>query len=62
MANIFSWIKPIGVAITVPSEALLGRLHWSTLGMAVFWATLAFYLSRRFFRYGVTRRYMGASA
>ena len=39
-----------------------GRLHWSTLGMAVFWATLAFYLSRRFFRYGVTRRYMGASA
>jgi ABC-2 type transport system permease protein len=56
------FLVPIGVAITIPSEALLGRLHWSTLGMAVAWAVLAFYLSRRFFRYGVTRKYMGASA
>lgn len=56
------FLVPIGVAITIPSEALLGRLHWSALAMAVFWATLAFYLSWRFFRYGVTRKYMGASA
>jgi len=56
------FLVPIGVAITIPSQAILGRLHWSTLGMAVFWAALAVYLSRRFFHYGVTRKYMGASA
>jgi len=56
------FLVPIGLAITIPSEAILGRLHWTVLGFAVLWAALAFYASRRFFVYGVTRRYMGASA
>jgi ABC-2 type transport system permease protein len=56
------FLVPIGVAITIPSEALLGRLQWTTLALTVLWAAVAFYAARRFFVYGVTRRYMGASA
>lgn len=58
---VLSGVVPIGIAVTVPSEALAARLSGGTLlllaGLAVAWLALA----RWAWRLGV-RRYSGASA
>lgn len=56
------FLVPIALAITVPAEAIVGRLSWMTLAFSCIWALLSFFLSRAFFNFGVRRRYMGASA
>lgn len=56
------FLVPIALAITVPAEALIGRLSWTTLIFSCSWAVMMFLLSRAFFNFGVRRRYMGASA
>jgi len=57
-----TYLIPVGLAITIPSQAILGRLHWSTVAISLVVAVLAFFVSARFFDFGVRRRYMGASA
>jgi len=55
------FVVPVAVAVTIPAEAVLGRLHWEiALGSVAF--AIPYYLAARwFFRYGL-RRYSGASA
>jgi ABC-2 type transport system permease protein len=54
-------IVPVGVAVTVPAEALVGRLGLTSLGAAMALAALCLIGSRWLFRRGLSR-YSGASA
>ncbi|NOY56266.1 MAG: ABC transporter permease [Actinobacteria bacterium] len=54
-------VVPLGVAITVPAEALTGRLTLSAMAVLVVVAVLAVAGSRALWLYGV-RNYSGASA
>jgi ABC-2 type transport system permease protein len=56
-----TYLVPIGFAVTVPAEAVTGRLGWSTVAIAVVFTALAFLVTRRFWRFGLSR-YSGASA
>lgn len=57
-----TFLVPIAFAITVPAEAVIGRLTWQRVLVEVFAATLVFFASKAFFNYGVKKRYTGASA
>ena len=52
---------PIAFAVTVPAEALTGRLTVETLALAAGFALLLFLVTRWFWRFGL-RHYSGASA
>jgi len=54
-------IVPVAFAVTVPAEALTGRLDWLTAMAAVALAALLLVVSRVVWRVGL-RRYSGASA
>jgi len=54
-------IVPVAFAVTVPAEALTGRLDWQTALAAVGLAALLLVVSRVLWRVGL-RRYSGASA
>jgi ABC-2 type transport system permease protein len=54
-------IVPVAFAVTVPAEALTGRLDWPTALAAIGLAALLLVVSRVVWRVGV-RRYSGASA
>lgn len=54
-------VVPVAFAVTVPAEAVTGRLDASTLVFAVALAIASLALSRSFWRFGL-RRYAGASA
>jgi viologen exporter family transport system permease protein len=56
-----TFLIPIGFAVTVPAEALTGRLHWPTLVLAVAFGGAVFAFTRWFWGYGL-RHYSGASA
>jgi ABC-2 type transport system permease protein len=56
-----TFLVPIAFAVTVPAEALTSRLDWQTLLLAVVFCAVAFVLTRRFWRFGLSR-YSGASA
>jgi ABC-2 type transport system permease protein len=56
-----TFLVPIGFAITVPAEALTGRLQWGTVLLAAALAVALVAISRSFWRLGL-RRYSGASA
>lgn len=56
-----TFLVPIAFAVTVPAEALTSRLDWQTLVLAVVFSAAAFVLTRRFWRFGLSR-YSGASA
>lgn len=56
-----TFIVPVAFAVTVPSQALVGRLTGTALLGAVALAVALFILSRLFFRVGI-RHYSGASA
>jgi ABC-2 type transport system permease protein len=56
-----TFLVPIGFAVTVPAEAISGRLEWPTIVAAIgFAAAVAIGARRRFHR--VLRHYTGASA
>lgn len=56
-----TFLVPIAFAVTVPAEALTGRLSWATVALTAV-VTIGFVVvSRRFFLLGI-RRYGGASA
>ncbi len=56
-----TFLVPIAFAVTVPAEALTGRLTWQTLLGAALLALALMFLARRVWRIGL-RHYSGASA
>ncbi|MHB8470360.1 MAG: ABC transporter permease [Gaiellaceae bacterium] len=56
-----TYLVPIGFAVTVPAQALTGRLHWPTVVIAVCFGAGLLAFTRWFWRFGL-RRYSGASA
>jgi ABC-2 type transport system permease protein len=63
-----TWLKwmltlvvPIAFAVTVPAEAVSGRLNYGSLTGSILLALLLIFCSRRFWRFGV-KHYAGASA
>lgn len=58
---ILTFLVPITFAVTVPAEALTGRLTVQTLLLAVGVAVALFLIARRFWQFGI-RFYAGASA
>ena len=56
-----TYLVPIGFAVTVPSEALTGRLTWERGLIGAGFLVVAFALTRWIWRRG-TRHYSGASA
>jgi ABC-2 type transport system permease protein len=56
-----TFLVPIAFAVTVPAQALTGRLTPDTLALATGFAALLLVATRWFWRIG-TRRYSGASA
>jgi ABC-2 type transport system permease protein len=57
----FTYLVPIGFAITVPAQAMTDRLHGQTIAIAVGFAIALTVATRWFWRVGL-RRYSGASA
>jgi len=56
-----TFIVPVAFAVTVPAQALAGRLTWQLLAGACVFAAALFTAARLFWRAGL-RRYAGASA
>jgi ABC-2 type transport system permease protein len=56
-----TYLVPIGFAVTVPAQALTGRLHWHTIVVALGFGAALLAFTRWFWRFGL-RRYSGASA
>jgi ABC-2 type transport system permease protein len=56
-----TFVVPVAFAVTIPAEALTGRLNWETLLIAVALAVVFFIVSRLFWRAGL-RHYSGTSA
>jgi ABC-2 type transport system permease protein len=56
-----TFVVPVAFAVTVPAEALTGRLNWETLLIGVALAVVLFMVSRLFWRAGL-RHYSGTSA
>ena len=56
-----TFVVPVAFAVTVPAEALTGRLSWGNLAIAFTLAVVLLTVSRAFWRLGL-RRYSGASA
>ena len=56
-----TFLVPVAFAITVPAQALAGRLGWRALAGAAAFAVVLFIAARIFWRIGV-RHYSGASA
>jgi ABC-2 type transport system permease protein len=58
---ILTFLVPITFAVTVPAQALTGRLTLQTLLLAIGLAIALFWVARRFWQFGI-RFYSGASA
>jgi len=56
-----TYLVPIGFAVTVPAQALTGRLHWHTIAVAIGFGAALLVFTRWFWRFGL-RHYSGASA
>jgi ABC-2 type transport system permease protein len=56
-----TFLVPVGLAVTVPAQAVTSRLHVGLFGAAVVFALALLAFSRWFWRFGL-RRYSGASA
>jgi ABC-2 type transport system permease protein len=57
----FTYLVPIGFAITVPAQAMTHRLHGHTVVIAFVFAAAVAAVTRWFWRFGL-KRYSGASA
>lgn len=58
---VLTFLIPVAFAVTVPAEAIIGRLSWTSLATSLGLALAMFIASRSFWLYGV-RNYSGASA
>ncbi len=61
MRTVLTFIVPVAFAVTVPSEALTGRLTWETLALTLVLTVAVALISRVVWRFGV-KHYSGASA
>lgn len=61
MRFILTFVVPVAFAVTVPAQALTGRISWAGAAFAVVVAALFVLASRAMWRIGL-RRYTGASA
>lgn len=61
LRTVLTFLVPIAFAVTVPAEALTGRLTWRTLMGAALLSLMLMFLARVVWRTGL-RRYSGASA
>ncbi len=61
LRTVLTFLVPIAFAVTVPAEALTGRLTWRTLMAAALLSLMLMFLARVVWRSGL-RRYSGASA
>lgn len=61
MRTVLTFLVPVAFAITVPAEALIGRLTWETLALTVGLMLVAVAVSRVLWKLGV-RHYSGASS
>ncbi|HZU86354.1 MAG TPA: ABC-2 family transporter protein [Anaerolineaceae bacterium] len=61
MRTLLTFLVPVAFAITVPAEALTGRLTWETLALTLGLTIAVALISRVFWKFGV-RHYSGASA
>ena len=55
-----TYLVPIGLAVTVPAQAITGRLDAGTLAISAGFALVLLIFTRWFFRFGL-KRYSGAS-
>lgn len=58
---ILTFLVPVAFAVTVPAEALVGRMSWNGLILSTAVAAMLLLLARWFWRFGI-RHYAGASA
>jgi ABC-2 type transport system permease protein len=56
-----TFLVPVAFAVTVPAEALTGRLDWPTLGGSFLLTAALLLLARRVWQIGLSN-YSGASA
>ena len=56
-----TYLVPIGFAVTVPAQAITGRLGWETVVVLLVFGLVLVAVTRWFWRFGL-RRYSGASA
>ena len=56
-----TYLVPIGFAVTVPAQALTGRLGWETVLVLLGFTAVVVVFTRWFWRFGL-KRYSGASA
>jgi ABC-2 type transport system permease protein len=56
-----TFLVPVAFTVTVPAQALAGRMTWQTLAGAWVFAAALLVASRLFWRLGI-RRYSGASS
>lgn len=56
-----TYLVPVAFAVTVPAQAITGRLSIDTLAIAAGFAAILLLVTRWFFRFGL-RRYSGASS
>ena len=61
LRSILTFLVPVGFAVTVPAEGLVGRMSASTLAVALALAIVMPLVARRFWRFGL-KHYSGASA
>jgi ABC-2 type transport system permease protein len=61
LRGVLTFLVPVGVAITVPAEGLVGRLTMTNLAGAIGLAIVLPLVARVFWKFGV-RHYSGASA
>lgn len=61
LQGLLTFLVPVAFAVTVPAEALTGRLNLGTLALAAALATVLLILARVVWRVGL-RQYSGASA
>ena len=61
LQSTLSLLSALAFAVTVPAEAIVGRLSWTSLFASLTLAAAIFIAARAFWRYGV-RNYSRASA
>ncbi|AIE86709.1 ABC transporter permease [Fimbriimonas ginsengisoli] len=57
----FTFVLPLGLLSTIPARQLVKGFDPAMLGLGIFWAVLALFLSRRFWKFAM-RHYSSASS
>lgn len=60
LKTIFTFVLPIGLAVTLPAEVFFGRIDWRLMAISGVGAVVSIFLARKFF-YHMLRFYEGGS-